>query len=701
MSKLQIALATAVLLMVGCQGGESAGGADRAEVAERAIEQSEDIQTDVELPDGPWRDLAHRLVASKSLDDSVGITREILARGGIATHDGTAVLVAAQGPAATFTASPRETVHLAMEARRRPNAGRMTIAELAQMLEGFGFPFPDANPNDAGHGAVDRSTREPNLIDTDPTGARDNATREAKRAQDIAQDEAARARIQEATQQWQLARQAVNRAAAADRAAAQDEVDRLWKVRNDLIAQRNTAQLAARDERDALRDHLVAQREQARRMKRVQRMIGADFEQGERVMALLDAWVREAVRNPDDPRNFTPLFLAEMARLQDAPVDLTGSRWTRPGRGGEGVPVDLRAAPRSQQLRWTLLELQLFGAAFDRGRAPSRAQATTASIERATLAVLDSIVPQARANNACIDYKKAYGETWGEVAGTAGGWGVGQALDRGIKAAVDDAAAEAFGKAMNAIGIATKLAKLASFYGDNQVYVVAEPLSIHKPTGVPELAMYVARVGLDEEAVKEYERQIKETSQADRVARDCLSSLGFPTSSDLADMAKEAEDWLVEWRLADGDGYHVHEAANPTNEWHVPGRRAMKLRRESATSLRADYFIEVLPEDKHSGKIARAYATAEARVDAAGMPSLGTFVTGAAGGFGLAEALVELVGGWFQFMNMPKAYATIEIEYHCERVTTLHRSSKPVADGAGDPEDCVIAADGNRRINAR
>ena len=79
-------------------------------------------------------------------------------------------------------------------------------------------------------------------------------------------------------------------------------------------------------------------------------------------MEMLALWVRSAAQAPNDPRSFTPLFLAEMARLQDPPVDLAGSRYTRPGRG-DGPPVDLRGAPRSEQLRLTLLEVELIAAA--------------------------------------------------------------------------------------------------------------------------------------------------------------------------------------------------------------------------------------------------------------------------------------------------------------------------------------------------
>ena len=120
-----------------------------------------------------------------------------------------------------------------------------------------------------------------------------------------------------------------------------------------------------------------------------------------------------------------------------------------------------------------------------------------------------------------------------------------------------------------------------------------------------------------------------------------------------------------------------------------------------ATSLRSDFHIEVFPERVHHGEIVRAYATGEARVDAATMPSPGTFVTAAAGGLGLVEALVDLFGGWLQFVYMPKAYGTIEIEYHCPRPTTLHRpgSGIAVADGGGEegPSKCVIPVD--RRVN--
>lgn len=93
------------------------------------------------LPTGPWTRLAQKITESKNLQDAVEATREALARGGVATRDGGRLVTEAVGPRAPSYATPGETVRLAIEARNRRSAGRMTAAELAQMLKGFGWPF--------------------------------------------------------------------------------------------------------------------------------------------------------------------------------------------------------------------------------------------------------------------------------------------------------------------------------------------------------------------------------------------------------------------------------------------------------------------------------------------------------------------------------------------------------------------------------
>lgn len=676
--KRSVLMGAAMALLVACNGADrdARGGDITGQAADVEATEAADVMP---LLRGPWTDLAHRLVEARTLDASVAATREILARGGVATFDGERVLVKPIGPAATFAASPLETVHLAMEARRRAHAGRLTIAELAQMLEGFGWPFRNANPDAAAQRWVEAGD-----VVGDEDGAADDDSVEAARQAAAARDAALVAQLQDAIAEWQRMRQAAAKAPVAERAAAQERVKQAWDVRTALIAQRRDAQSQADGDRRAARERRIAEQEQRDRTRAALRRVGADHVAGEELMAVLDDWVREAASAPDDPRSFTPLFLAEMARLQDAPVALPGSHWTRPGRG-DGPPVHLRGPPRSQQLRWTLLELQLFGAAFERGRSAGPAAAVSSGLDRTVDAITDALLPAAHAGNACIDYKDAYGDDGGEVMGALGAWGVGKVLER---------ASADLGKALGAVAVATRIAKLASFYANEQVSVTAQPASVHKPRGEHDWGVFTARAGVSQDEWDEYRKAAGEAAKGDTFARDCMASLGLPRFNDVVDMAKESEDWLVEWKLTDGAG-HAMEATGKENNFAFPGRRAMKMHRESPTNSRADFFIWVLPEEEHTGTVVRTYATAEARVDAAGMPSLGTLVTGGAGGLGLADALLELFSGWFQFVNMPKAYGTIEIEYHCPRPTTLHRNpGKPVADGGGDegPNECLIAA---------
>ena len=385
-----------------------------------------------------------------------------------------------------------------------------------------------------------------------------------------------------------------------------------------------------------------------------------------------------------------------MARLQDPPVDLAGSRYTRPGRG-DGAPVDLRGVPRSEQLRLTLLEVELIAAAFYRGPA-ARVGFAPGSPEPGGGFRVSLASYSAQGQDPCSDLKETLGDL-GEVAGLGASEGAGAALEAAVGAATDAGTAAAFSKAMSAVGIAGKIARLVAFYSDGQIAVTVDPLSLHKPVGRTELVGYTATAGVSDEDWQEYQRLMGEAGAGiDRAARDCLGTLGMPTLTNLSDLAKEAEDWLVDWRLVDGSPQHAYYSLAP-NDFYLPGRGAMKLRRSGANSASAIFVVDILPEQVHTGKIVRAYVTARADLDAAGMPSLGTFVNPIKGILGLIDALVELGAGWFQYMNMPKAYGTIEVEYHCPRPTTLYaETGPPVGDGGGGdgPNECLIAAERGR-----
>lgn len=667
------------------------------------------------LPTTSASQLAQRLVAAKDLETAVAITREVLARGGVPTIDGDRVLVEAIGPASAFRSTPLETLHLAMEARQRPHAGRLTAAEFAQMLEGFGWPFRDAQP--------DRPADRPfegRLPDDLAKIARDGpahdgtareaqetpeAVIEAERLAASEREQALMLRLQGATLAWQEAKQAAANAAGPDKPVADARVKAAQDVRKELGQQ---LRLEKRQNSDSLREtrRVAFKRDQnakqdAYRLQQVLARVGPDYAAGEQLMALLSAWVSEAKKDPDDPRNFTPLFLAEMARLQDAPVDITGSRFSRPGRGA-GAPVDLRGPPRSEQLRLTLLELQLIAAAFH--RAPN-VQTTVAirdvARDRAITSVVDLLVPPAMAasQTPCSDFRKDLRRQAGSLVGEAAIAGASEALGEALGAAAgfgpDSAAnAEALGKMMGSLGIAAKVLKLVAFYADTQVSVVGTPDKTHKPpTGTPVLT-FTAMAGVDEKDLEEFERL--NADQANKAQRDCYTTLGLPTLPNISDLASEAENWVVEWRLVEGGPNHAEFAPlefNPLEKGYF-GVLGMRLKRTSQHAASARLFVVLFSERGHKGTLVRTPVSARASVNAAGTPSLGTWINAMKGGLGLADALVELAAGWTQSMVKPRAYATVEVEYHCPNPSTLHETANAVADGPVDdgPNSCLLAA---------
>lgn len=650
------------------------------------------------LPRGPWTDLAQRLVGATDLAGATEVTREVLARGGIATFDGDRNLVQAVGPPAPFTATPLETVHLAMEARQRRHVATLTAAEFAQMLEGFGWPFRGSrgDPRNRADSML-RAQQSQDLQDAVRTERSARQKQEqasarqleesikAERQAAMKRDEELVARMREAELAYQKARQAVARATPENRAAAAEQLNAATSARLALIEERR----AARDQasgagRDA-RARARAADAEARRSEQIGERVGPDLGAGEQLMEMFAVWVREAVANPNDPHSFTPLFLAEMARLQDAPVDLAGSRFARPRRG-DGPPVDL-AGFRSQQFRLTLLEIQLFAAAFNRS-----GERTATVVPARPSWMRDAPVRATFAQDPCSEFKKSL-EDWGDPAGAAAQWATGEGIDKAAGAAMDAATAEAFGKAMAAAGMAAKIGKLVSFYRNNQVTVKAEPSSTHKPPEGPALVQFTATAGLSEEDWKEYEQAAggPEGSKIDRATRDCLNQLGLPTAPELADLAKEAEDWLVEWRIVEGAGQHAYMSYRG-NDWYLPGRLAMKLKRSGPYSASATVNVDITAESQQTGRVVSAFVTTQASVDAAAMPSLSTLINAMTGLLGLADSLLELCVGWYQSMVMPRAYATIDVQYHCTRETILVNARNAVADGGGDdePQDCLL-----------
>jgi hypothetical protein len=228
------------------------------------------------------------------------------------------------------------------------------------MLEGFGWRFragrDDGGGNASAHARGDVSDpealREAELAERAAQQARERADGdrmegaiESGRQAGQARVDAAQQKVREATEAWQRARQAHARAAAGEKAAAEARVKEALAARMATIEAVGAAREEARSAQSEQRTRATGSRDAAYRLERVQQRIGPDYEAGDKLLAMLAVWVREAAANPVNPRSFTPLFLAEMARLQDPPVDLLGSAFARPGRG-EGRPWTC-AAPRA------------------------------------------------------------------------------------------------------------------------------------------------------------------------------------------------------------------------------------------------------------------------------------------------------------------------------------------------------------------
>lgn len=698
-----IAIVAGMVFVLGaCGGGDGAGdggGPDASASAPAVRGKHAATAAFAPLPKGPWSDLARDLVATRNLDSATTTTREVLARGGIGTWDGTRMLVAPQGPASSFRATPLETVRLAMEARHKRTAARMDAAEFAQMLEAFGWPFEDADPD----GRADER-RDDTLVreDRETLYAAAQAEREAR----IQADDAAREQA-DALRESAMAgpRAALERARAAHRDAAQvhaktppAERKATMARMQAALAEVRTAQQAFNAARQQLRPAEEARRAEVRAAseredmaQRVADQVGPDYAAGERFMAFLAAWVNEAAKHPEDPRSFTPLFLAEMARLQGAPVDLTGAHYISPALG-EDAQVHKRTAPRSTQLRFTLLEMELFAAAFHR----SEAKAATAlrspvdGIGGAVESLAGLVVPAAHATTPCSDIKESMGPDLGEIHGLATSETAGYLLG-GVLEEAFGAGSKVIEQALGATAIVGKLVKLAAFYSEEQVTVTAKPTFVHKPLGGERKVTYTATAGVDPKELEEYERLSQKMAGADQAFRDCMGWAGFPTTTTIAEIAKDAENWLIDWKLVEGRGHVLWYLAD--NDFYIKGvRQATKLKRVSPSSAAADFVVRVQPESGHAGPRFKAYAIARAEVDAAGMPSLGTLVSAGKGLLGLADSLVEIASGWVMVMFKPKAYAEVELEYHCPNPTTIHLYvTNAVADGVGEDGDpCTI-----------
>ncbi len=522
------------LLASGCKGSKEIGGVSEGGQPTPSPTPASSYTPGVT----PWAPLsgsasavAQRLVGVPDLQEVVGATQEALARGGISTMEGTTIITQAVGPRTSTYSLPIEAYHLAMEARHRATAGRLTLAQFGEMLRDFGWPFPPGS---------------------DP---------------------------------------------------------------------------------------------------------------GLQLVQFLSIWVTEAQQDPENPHSFTPLFLAEMAKRQDPPVDLAAGSYS------------------PEELRLTMLELQLFTAAFERAAVVKTARVPV-SQGGGWLLVR---VAHAQADP-CSQFKDWLSSTYGDVtkalaegANIALGEGVGKGLEKGVSSLGLNS--ETFGQGLSVLAIIARIYKLIILYSNIQVEVVVESQNpTHKPgpNEADKMAAFTARAGISQKDWEAYQQAFT-SSDFVRALRDCAGVAGLPTLADIGDIAKEAATWRVEWLCVEGCPEHATPQINPDEFRHL-GQLEMDLEQDpdAPYNASATIFFDITSEKApgHTGPEKRGNVKVRAEVETSSPPTVSSLVNAIKGGqaaaaaspigaiLALADALTEVAGGWFQEMVQPKNYATLVVTYH-------------------------------------
>ncbi len=367
---------------------------------------------------------------------------------------------------------------------------------------------------------------------------------------------------------------------------------------------------------------------------------------GVQLQWILEGWVKDGLAAPNKPLSFASLFVHKLATAQKPPVNLADSRSYAP-----------------EELRLTLLELYLFASHFDRLRvAGSASKASNRSFW---------LGQTVYAASPCEEAKKWWGDKvvkdavdWGQlIAGEA----VGAGLDQGLGlAGLTEGQLANLGKALAALNIAGMLTKLVAVYGDVQLVVTVESDNpIHKMLeSEPRLLSgFKATAGLNDAEWEEYKKNLA-PSEAMQAVRDCLATAGLPNLPNLADMGKEAEVWSVQWRLIKGMPHGFMSL--DVNDFYLPGQWEMKLKRETDHSASAMLLVDITQEKgkSHTGSEKKGQVVAEAALETAAPPSIGTFISAMKGPLGLGQSLAELGAGWILEMFPPKAYGVLDVTYH-------------------------------------
>jgi hypothetical protein len=358
---------------------------------------------------------------------------------------------------------------------------------------------------------------------------------------------------------------------------------------------------------------------------------------GPQMRKVLRVWVAQARRHPRDPQSFAPLFVAEMAKLQQPAIDI---------RRGRYDPGDLHLS---------LLETELMSAAFLRfEKRPRRAAVGAAQA----------------GSKACSDFKKALearNPFLGRGVSFASEYLAGQVLERALaellREGTADERGDRAGKLSNAASIALKIQKLVAYYSSVKLAVIPQQPAVTAHESVAIGEQFGALAGYPPEDIEAYR---KELDKIDRLslreqglARDCFAALGLPLLTNLDDLAGEVDSYRLSWTFQQERPGTARVNAGRTRALGY-GFPRTKLQPVGTSEGRAILAIDILPGP--GGRKSRRIGAC-ADLDASQQPGIKTFAAAVQGGLGLADSIAELGAGWLQAVATPTTCNAMDVHY--------------------------------------
>jgi hypothetical protein len=231
---------------------------------------------------------------------------------------------------------------------------------------------------------------------------------------------------------------------------------------------------------------------------------------------------------------------------------------------------------------------------------------------------------------------------------------------------------EAFKHIIDAAFIVLRWQRLALLYTSAVLTLQAEvpgpvlrPLESEPPVFLP----FTATAGVRQSDLDELARTQESTNVANDINSCILFEMGLPAISTVDDLGKATSTWRVDWSIIQG---RRHAEMKPGQIFDYPGRLENVLKPGSADGIvggQNRVELELKPQRRRLGTPKLARVTVQAELRPHQPPPVWTWVDAAKGSidpFELAKALNEIASGMMEALVTLKASATTIVKYYDE-----------------------------------